>query len=396
MSAPIQEIELQFLCSRISVGLAMAVTPYMAATGVKLIRNQNIKPNKFDDSSVIFLDPSFASSQAKKTILENDVVIVRTGANIGDACVVPENFHGAQSFTTLIVRTNTKQLSPQYLAQYINSTFGRSEVDRLMAGGGKGNLNSGELERFRIKLLPIEQQERVEKLLGTWDSAIEKTKQLIAEKERRHARLVHFLIVKPQARKSWNAIRFGSVVAERNERSGQRNQYPVLTSSRRGLFLQAEYFSRQVSSEDNTGYKVMHHGDFTFRSMSDDGRFTFNRLSKLDAGVISPAYGVFYAVRCNPEFLTHFLNSSYFTNMLDREVQGGTRKALRFSGVAQVEIDFPSEQQQNHIARILDSSLIEIESEKRRSELFQSQKRGLMQKLLTGQWRLKDVKEVAA
>lgn len=176
---------------------------------------------------------------------------------------------------------------------------------------------------------------------------------------------------------------------ERSEKTDRHDQYPVLTSSRRGLFLQSEYFTKQVTSEDNTGYKVMRRGDFTFRSMSDDGRFMFNRLEEFDAGVISPAYGVFYATACSPEFLAHFLNSSYFANMLNRESQGGTRKALRFSAIAQMEVDFPPRDEQDRIARILDLSRKEIEAEKRCLAQFQAQKRGLMQKLLTGQWRVK-------
>jgi type I restriction enzyme S subunit len=140
----------------------------------------------------------------------------------------------------------------------------------------------------------------------------------------------------------------------------------------------------------------MQRGDFTFRSMSDDGCFAFNRLSLLDSGIISPAYSVFYVADCCPEFLLHFLNSSYFTNALNRESQGGTRKALRFSSIARMEVDFPSSLEQERISGILDASLGEIKIEKQRLALLREQKRGLMQKLLTGIWQVKTSKGVAA
>jgi len=35
------------------------------------------------------------------------------------------------------------------------------------------------------------------------------------------------------------------------------NQYPVLTSSRRGIFLQSDYYNRQIASVDNTGYNIV-------------------------------------------------------------------------------------------------------------------------------------------
>lgn len=396
MTKGIAEIELHEACTHIGVGLAIAVTPYMADAGVKLIRNQNIRPNKFDDSSVVYLDPSFAASQASKTIRDGDVVIVRTGANIGDACVVPNNFDGAQSFTTLVVRTNRDLLDPSFLSQYINSHLGRSEVERLMAGGGKGNLNAGELERFRLRMPSISDQKNAVECLERWDSAVERSERLIAAKEQRHRWLLTSLLSDKAARHHWETVELGAVIRERSERSTEHDEHPVLTSSRRGLFLQSEYFSKQVTSEDNTGYKIMRRGDFTFRSMSDDGRFVFNRIEKYDTGIISPAYGVFYADGVSPEFLAHYLNSSYFAQLLIRETQGGTRKALRFSALAGMEVDLPKRADQERIAAILDESRREIDLLQKQLEMFRRQKRGLMQKLLTGEWRVPVPEEATA
>ena len=141
---------------------------------------------------------------------------------------------------------------------------------------------------------------------------------------------------------------------------------------------------------------VMRRGDFTFRSMSDDGRFVFNRLEKYDFGIISPAYGVFYADGVSPEFLAHYLNSSYFAQLLTRETQGGTRKALRFSALAGMEVDLPKRVDQERIAAILDESRREIDLLQTQLEMFRRQKRGLMQKLLTGEWRVPVAEEAVA
>lgn len=256
-------------------------------------------------------------------------------------------------------------------------------------GAGRYKLNKAALRSIQIMLPPTAEQMAINRLLREWSKVVEVAGKLIETKEQRHAALVQRLITSVNARCHWETVEFGSVVAERSEKTDRHDQFPVLTSSKRGLFLQSEYFSKQVTSEDNTGYKVMRQGDFTFRSMSDDGRFVFNRLMRFETGVISPAYGVFHATDCSPEFLAHFLNSSYFANVLNRESQGGTRKALRFSAIANTKIDFPSRQQQERIARILDSSRDEIDVEKECLTQLQIQKRGLMQKLLTGQWRVK-------
>ena len=66
--------QLDSLCDKIAVGLAISVTPYMRSEGVKLVRNQNIKRNKFDDRSIVFVDQNFADQNKSKQIKQGDVM----------------------------------------------------------------------------------------------------------------------------------------------------------------------------------------------------------------------------------------------------------------------------------------------------------------------------------
>jgi type I restriction enzyme S subunit len=264
-------------------------------------------------------------------------------------------------------------------------------------GAGRYKLNKAALQEIPIVLPPPEEQGTINELFREWSIAIQKTEQLIAAKERQHDWLLQRCIEHKAARHHWETVTLGDVICERTERSVQHDEFPALTSSRRGLLLQSEYFSKQVTSGDNTGYKIMRRGDFTFRSMSDDDRFVFNRLEKYEAGIISPAYGVFFAKGVHPEFLAHYLNTSYFAQLLIRETQGGTRKALRFSALIGMEVDLPKRADQERIAAVLDESQREIDVLGQSVAALKTQKRGLMQKLLTGQWRLPiaDSNEVA-
>src|SRR5690606_4095902 len=91
----------------------------------------------------------------------------------------------------------------------------------------------------------------------------------------------------------WKLKKLADFVKVSNNKSEVNDQYPVITSSRKGIFLQTEYFKKQVASEINIGYKIVPRGYITFRSMSDDGIFIFNKQDILDNSIISPAYGVF-------------------------------------------------------------------------------------------------------
>ena len=133
----------------------------------------------------------------------------------------------------------------------------------------------------------------------------------------------------------------------------------------------------------------MSRGDFTFRSMSDDGLFVFNKQTIIDKGLISPAYGVFSPKQnMDSDFLYYFLNSAAFRRALSREVQGGTRTALKLNALKKLEVKIPCIQEQKDIASKLNIAKKEIDLVKELLEKYRSQKRGLMQKLLTGEWQV--------
>ena len=55
--------------------------------------------------------------------------------------------------------------------------------------------------------------------------------------------------------------------------------------------------------------KIIKRGQFTYRSMSDSGTFTINRLEDKNIGIVSPAYPVFEATNVDAEFLKYYFKS---------------------------------------------------------------------------------------
>ena len=153
----------------------------------------------------------------------------------------------------------------------------------------------------------------------------------------------------------WRTINLGEILRLLNNKSISQNQFPVLTSSRSGLLLQSDYFKKIVSSKNNTGYKIIKKGQFTYRSMSDDGFFKFNRLKNISKGIISPAYKVFEVDENNADstFIEYLLNSRIISSQIYFSVQGGTRLALRFSSIEKFKVKLPSLYEQMKIAEIL-------------------------------------------
>lgn len=142
---------------QISVGLATTVTDYYCEDGVPIIRNMNIKEGYFDGSDMLYLDKKFSESQSGKLVSSGDVIVVRTGSNIGLACIVPPELDQSQTFTTLIVTTNDELIN-KYLTYCINSEYGKAEINRLKFGFGKDNLNVKEFKFFHTLIPPKSEQ----------------------------------------------------------------------------------------------------------------------------------------------------------------------------------------------------------------------------------------------
>lgn len=159
----------------------------------------------------------------------------------------------------------------------------------------------------------------------------------------------------------WKVIKLKDCIEEITEKTTKNNQYKILTSSQNGIYLQEEYFNKQVASKDNIGYKIIKKGEFTYRSMSDTGRFTINRLENIDIGIISPAYPVFKAKDIEPEYLKYFFQSELFRKSINNLSQGSTRVALKIDELKEIKLAIPIQKEQRKILSILSNvdSIIE-------------------------------------
>jgi type I restriction enzyme S subunit len=157
-----------------------------------------------------------------------------------------------------------------------------------------------------------------------------------------------------------------------------------LTSSRKGIYLQDEYFNRIVASKDISNYKMIKKGEFTYRSMSDDETFVFNRLEDIPVGLVSPAYFVFQVKEgYSGDYPKYLLNNSVeIKRQIYKEIKGTTRVALKFNQLTNFIVPLPPLPEQQKIAEILETIDNAIEKTDKIIEKYKRIKQGLMQDLL--------------
>ena len=191
---------------------------------------------------------------------------------------------------------------------------------------------------------------------------------------------------------AWEESLLKKYIVDYNETTKVNNQYEVLTSSRKGLFLQKDYFNKQIASEDNTGYTIVPRGYFTYRHMSDDSIFYFNINDLLDYGIVSTLYPVFTTNKdMNSLFLKYYLNESLaFRKYCLLQKQGGSRTYMYLKKLKEFKGEFPCLEEQGRIANfftVLDKLIEEQEGKVRDLEIY---KKGMMQKIFKQEIRFKD------
>ena len=144
----------------VTVGIANSATHAYAESGVVMLRNQNIKENYLDENDLIYITPDFAKKYGSKKLVENDILVIRTGYP-GIACLVPKKYEGCQTFTTLIVRLKAPTLAhANYVCHYIKSSFGKDYVEQSKVGVAQQNFGAKALARMPILIPPMEIQEQ--------------------------------------------------------------------------------------------------------------------------------------------------------------------------------------------------------------------------------------------
>lgn len=387
-------------------------------TKIKEIARVNpAKPKDLqDDTCVSFLGMADVSEEGKildKSIkaysevqsgftpfLDNDILVAKITPCFengkGALVMGMENGIGFGSTEFHVLRAKPKASTSFLFYHTLNYSFRGKGILNMTGSAGQRRVPKAFIENYEIPLPPLPEQEKIAEILSCWDKAIEKLQKLIAAKEKGKKALMQQLLAGKKRFKEfegqeWKEVRLGKYLIKHTEKAESSDQYPVLTSSREGLFLQKDYYSgREVASTDNTGYNVVPRGYFTYRHMSDDLIFKFNINNIVDKGIVSTLYPVFTTGKnLNKKFLLYKLNEgNEFKRLALREKQGGSRTYMYFSKLSNLKLLLPSIEEQNKIVDVILTAESELTILNKKLEGFQQQKKGLMQQLLTGKVRV--------
>ena len=183
----------------------------------------------------------------------------------------------------------------------------------------------------------------------------------------------------------WEQRKLGDNIVEYTEKTTENNQYPVLTSSRKGIFFQTDYYDgNQIASADNTGYNIVPYGYFTYRHMSDDEIFHFNINDIAENGIVSTLYPVFTTdENLDSRYLQYQLNyGREFAKYAILQKQGGSRTYMYLNKLRNLYITVPTTiEEQKKISECFTNLDHLITLHQRKYEEMKTLKRYMLQKM---------------
>lgn len=346
---------------------------------------------------------------AANLLHSGDLLFVRSNGNpeLVGRCLYFPSVDEPISFSgfTIRARVNPKKMMPTFAALVMNSEIPRVQFRRSGGGTNISNLSQDALGLLSVPLPPLAEQKRIAEVLGVWDRAIAVAGQQL-DLARTQKRALMQTLLTPTRRfpgfdgQPWKEVRLGDVadiivsnVDKKNDPDEPRvrlcnymdvYRYDTITPDM--SFMDASASPAQISR---------------FRLKAGDVLITKDSETPQDIAI--PSYvessaddlicGYHLAIIRPRQTITgRFLKSVFETPetryFFSTRANGATRFGLTISALENAPIKVTSVAEQKKITDFLSSSETEITTLETQITRLQSEKKALMQQLLTGKKRL--------
>lgn len=290
--------------------------------------------------------------------------------------------------TDICMDTNMMAIIPtgKIQSEFLYYTITHEKLSRIADTSTIPQINNKHINPYKVALPPLPEQKAIADLLSTWDEAIEKTERLIQAKEAKFKGQIQKLI--SQRCDSWPHTKPKKIFDTITEKNFPDEELLSVTQDR-GVIPRSMLEGRVMSPDGTTAsYKLIKRGDFAISLRSFQGGIEYSNYQ----GIISPAYTVLRPkIELSSDFYRLFFKSYIFIEKYLNLAVIGIRdgKQISIPDFLSIKIPVPPLEQQKEIAETLSVCQHEIDLLKQLADKYKTQKRGLMQKMLTGEWRVK-------
>ena len=351
--------------------------------GIKLISVMDILNNPVITYDCIRASVQATDAEISSFSVENgDILFQRSSEtleDVGRANVYIDD--KVAVFGGFVIRGKKKaNYNPLFFRYLLSSPYARKRIIPMGAGAQHFNIGQEGLSKVLLNFPSIEEQTKIASLLHLLDERIATQSKLIEKLES---------LIKGISNKLFNSkegmpVRLGAVLKERSEKTKVNNQYTVLSSTVNGLFSQREYFSKDIASENNVGYKIIRLHDVVL-SPQNLWMGNINYNDKFDIGIVSPSYKIFFiSNNFDKRYVAAMLKTHralYGYKLISEQGASVVRRNLNLEAFEQLIFKIPTIDKQQEIGKTISLLNSQLETERTLKATYQSQKQYLLRQM---------------
>ncbi|WP_082386569.1 MULTISPECIES: restriction endonuclease subunit S [Actibacterium] len=359
--------------------------------GVPVVMPRDILAGRIVSTQINRVPKTKAEKLKKHKLETGDILFPRRG-DLSRIALVDDEQGGWLCGTGCLRARLTSGTDPKFLITYLNQKAVIDWLEANAVGQTMLNLNTEIISDLPVLAPPLPEQRKIAEILQTWDEALEKLTALRAAKDKRLGALRYAMLFGElrldDQRRNWVPTRLASITHELTARNGAKGlgrDYVMGVTKAQGVVPMRE----QTIAGDISRYKRLPPRAFAYNPMRINvGSIAMNVRD--EEVLVSPDYVVF---ACNadgldPDYLDHLRKTSWWTHYINSGGSGSVRQRTYYDDLAALKLPLPELDEQKAIATVLNTARDDLAATEREIDAVTRQKRGLMQKLLTGEWRV--------
>jgi len=316
---------------------------------------------------------------------EGDVAFADASEDTNEVAKVVEfyNLDGKKvvcGLHTIHGRNNYKQTAKGFLGYCFSSTVFHNQIRRIAQGTKIYSISTKNFSEVFVGLPNKKEQQKIATLLRLIDERIVTQNKIIEKYESLIKGLNNMLLYGTGGK----SVCLGDILLERSERSRTNNQHEVLSSTVKGIFSQREYFSKDIASENNVGYKIIRLHDVVL-SPQNLWMGNINYNDRFEIGIVSPSYKVFsIADGYDNQFVAAMLKTHralYSYMMVSEQGASIVRRNLNMEAFSQLVFKIPSLDKQREIGYEISLLKSQLKTANKIIRAYTSQKQYLLRQM---------------
>src|SRR5574344_605965 len=299
------------------------------------------------------------------------VLIGRQGALCGNINTVVDRSYITEHAIAVAANSSNDTHFLQYLLE-------KMKLGQYSDQSAQPGLAVNKLLKLLISIPSKEEQIKIARLLSIINNRIATQNKIIDKLQS----LIKGICAYIQNINRGSLITISEILYERVEKSKHNNQYVVLSSTVKGIYSQREYFSKDIASENNIGYKIIRLNDIVL-SPQNLWMGNINYNDKFEIGIVSPSYKVFSIFKkFNNTYIVYLLKThKALFNYMQASEQGASivRRNLNMELFTQLSFRIPCLQEQIEIGNAISSINRKLDNELQQLRDLKLQKQYLLQ-----------------